>query len=239
MKMNLRDILFIDIETVPVCSSFDQLSPGLQKHWRHKAGFLYDAEHLPSEQDSFLSRAGVYSEFGKVVCIGLGIVVMRDNKEKLFLKSIAEDDEKSLLKKFASVIDELLETHTSIVFGGHNIKEFDLPFLCRRFLINGLPLPLIMQIQGKKPWEVHHLDTLEMWKFGDYKHYTSLDLLAQVLGVPSPKDDMDGSMVGQAYWENNDLKSISKYCLKDVHTTCSVYLKLIGHPESPLEPLYV
>ena len=155
------------------------------------------------------------------------------------LKSIANDNEKILLNEFAELVQRFSKHFNDMKFCGHNIKEFDIPFLCRRMLINNVELPANMQLSGKKPWEISHHDTLEMWKFGDYKHYTSLALLAAILGIPSPKDDMDGSMVGEVYWKEKDLVRISKYCMQDVYTTMRVFLRLKGINDIVPEPVYV
>jgi uncharacterized protein YprB with RNaseH-like and TPR domain len=112
----------------------------------------------------------------------------------------------------------------------HNGKEFDYPYLIRRILINGLEVPSILNLSGKKPWEVNHIDTMELWKFGDYKHYTSLELLATVFGISSPKDDINGSDVGRVYWQENDLQRIVKYCQKDVVTIVNLLLRFKGKP---------
>ncbi len=155
------------------------------------------------------------------------------------LKSLAHNDEKILLNDFSEVVTKFSKRYKDFRFCGHNIKEFDIPFLCRRMIINGVPLPDSMQLAGKKPWEVNHLDTMEMWKFGDHKNFTSLSLLAAVFGIPSPKNDIDGSMVADVYWKDNDLARIGTYCLQDVFTSAKVFLKLKGIHDMQIEPLYV
>lgn len=229
-QYDFHKTLIIDIETVPQFDSFDKLSPLMRKHWEHKVGFLrLSAEEEDDIAAAFLRRAGIYAEFGKIVCVGLGFIVPQGDKLKLRLKSIADDDERSLLQKFCDILHSMEQSqHRDIIFCGHNIKEFDLPYICRRLLIQGLALPQSLQMGGLKPWQVPHKDTMELWRFGDYKHYTSLDLLATILGVASSKTDMDGSMVAEAYWKQGALAQISDYCLRDIHTTALVYLKLLG-----------
>lgn len=236
----LSHILFIDIETVPIVPDHAMLSEGMQAHWARKAKFL--KSDIPENTDSsalFTEKAGIFSEFAKVVCIGFGSFVRQDDKWLMRLKTLTNDDEKALLQDFCDVLLRFTAYHPELRFCGHNIKEFDVPFLCRRMLINGLRLPDVMQLSGKKPWEINHLDTLELWRFGDYKHFTSLALLAEVFGIPSPKDDIDGSMVGDVYWKERNLPRIAKYCTQDVLTTAKVYLKMKGITDIVPEPVYV
>ncbi len=236
----LKSILFIDIETVPLQPSYELLTEGLQKEWLRKAKNLKispDEDNTPAAL--FNERSGVFSEFAKVVCIGFGSLQLQNGGWKMRLKALASDDEKELLQDFCSMLDNFMKFYSALRFCGHNIKEFDIPFLCRRMVINGMGLPLCMQLSGKKPWEISHIDTLELWRFGDYKNYTSLSLLAEVLGIPSPKNDMDGSMVGKVYWQQHDLPRIASYCLQDVLTSARVYLKLSGINDIDPEPVFL
>jgi len=236
----LKHILFIDIETVACVANFGLLSESMQAHWARKAKFLKSkagGEEVPSVL--FDERAGIYSEFAKVVSIGMGCLVERDGEWKVLLKSLSDDDERALLEKFCEAVTRFQTQFPDMRFCGHNIKEFDLPFLSRRMLIQGMQLPQCLDMQGRKPWEVPHLDTLELWRFGDYKHFTSLGLLAEVLGLPSPKGDLDGSMVNETYWKEHDIERINRYCLQDVYTTAKVYLRLKGISDMQPEPLYV
>lgn len=236
----LKEILFIDIETVPTESGYDLLSPAMQAEWAKKAKFVKGVTDENTDPAKLFSeRAGIFSEFAKVVCIGIGSLSFIDNVWKMRLKSLAHNDEKILLNEFSEVVTKFAKRYKDFRFCGHNIKEFDIPFLCRRMIINSVPLPDCMQLAGKKPWEVNHLDTLEIWKFGDHKNFTSLSLLAAVFGIPSPKNDIDGSMVGDVYWKDNDLARIGTYCLQDVYTSAKVYLKLKGIHDMSIEPLYV
>lgn len=228
-KEDFHKTLIIDIETVPLTKDWKELPMALQKHWEHKTQFLHIPEAEKENPEAcFSKRAGIYSEFGKVVCIGLGFIDDRQENLHIRLKSIYDNDEKKLLSAFCELVSTFEQQHNEVIFCGHNIKEFDLPYLCRRMLINGLSLPKCLKMGGLKPWQVAHRDTMELWRFGDYKHYTALDLLAAVLGVSSSKTNMDGSLVADAYWQRNDLESISSYCLQDVYTTAMVYLKLKG-----------
>jgi len=239
-KGTFHKTLVIDIETVPFSYSWDTLSESLQKHWLHKMKFLSLSEAEKEDPAlCFRTRAGVYAEFGKVVCIGLGLFSKEDAQFSIRLKSLYSDNEQSLLEDFSRTLDTFLKINKDIVFCGHNIKEFDIPFLCRRYLINGLPLPACLQFSGLKPWQVPLEDTLNMWRFGDFKNYTSLDLLAEVLQVPSSKTDMEGSAVASVYWENRNLSRIATYCLQDIYTTALVYLKLKNWEGSWPEPVFV
>ncbi len=225
----MNNILFLDIETVPLQPKIDELSENLQKYWCEKAEKLgYNSEET-SDDDFFRQRAGIYAEFGKIICISVGIVYKNnDNEDCLKIKSFANDDETVLLNEFKALVIYFMRT-SSHRFCGHNIKEFDIPYIGRRMIINGIQLPPQLQLQNKKPWELPLLDTMSFWKFGDYKNYTSLKLLAEILGVSTPKDDIDGSMVADVYYNENNLQRIATYCQKDVVATVQVWLKLNGN----------
>ena len=221
-----ENLFIFDIETVPAVKDYDSLSPEFQKLFDDKLGRLRKEEETP--QDFYFSRAGIYAEFGKIICIAGAYITFKDELPQLKLKTFYGDDEKSLLEAFAPTL--LNVSKNNKVLCGHNIREFDVPWLCRRMLINRIPLPPVLDIYGRKPWEVNHLDTLDLWKFGDYKHYTSLHLLASILGIPTPKDDIDGSMVGAVYYQEGDLKRIAHYCSKDVVAVAQVILRLKNLP---------
>ena len=236
----LKHILFIDIETVPCVATYNLLNEEMQKQWDRKSR-LFKSSNEENNVPAllFTEKAAIFSEFAKVVSIGIGCLVEKEGGWKMVLKALSDDDEKVLLNKFCEALTRFGETAKDLRFCGHNIKEFDIPFLCRRMIINGMQLPECMQIHGKKPWEVAHLDTLDLWKFGDHKHYTSLALLAAVLNIPSPKDDIDGSMVGDVYWNEHNLPRINRYCLQDVFTTAKIFLRLKGINNIHPEPQYV
>lgn len=224
-KVDLEKVLFLDIETVPQFADFSDVPETTQLLWDKKAKFLKRSEEDSAE--SLYERAGIYAEFGKIVCISVGLVREGIHGKKVRITSYASDDETNLLKQFA----ELLQEHFSSPYHalcGHNGKEFDFPYIARRMLINGLPLPGPLDIAGKKPWEIQHLDTMELWKFGDFKHFTSLELLAHVFGIPTPKDDIDGSQVRSVYYEEQNLDRIRQYCEKDVLTLIQLFLKYRG-----------
>lgn len=236
----LKSILFIDIETAAVRHRLEDLSETMQELWIKKAKTLkVDNIENTDPASLFEEKAGIFSEFSKVICIGVGSLVFIENEWILRLKTLVEEDEKVLLKNFCSLLERFAETQKEIRFCGHNIKEFDLPFLCRRMMINSIALPKSLQISNKKPWEINHIDTLELWKFGDFKNYTSLALLAEVLGIPSPKDDIDGSMVGKVYWAERNIQRIADYCLKDVLTTAKVFLHLSGNQNIQAKTIYL
>jgi uncharacterized protein YprB with RNaseH-like and TPR domain len=225
MLENIRkeNILFLDIETVPLTENMNQLDEPFQKLWLQKVDALKKSNKVSDDADAYFRSAGIYAEFGRIICISVGALI----NGKLRLKSFFGHDEKKLLKEFA----DLLNKHYSgpdYYLCAHNGKEFDFPYLSRRMLINEIPLPKALSLHGKKPWEITHLDTMELWKFGDYKSYTSLNLLANVLGIPTPKDDIDGSMVYDVYWKEKNLERIVTYCQKDVLTIVQVLLKLKG-----------
>ena len=235
-----KHVIFIDIETVPCQEHYSSLPKGLQSEWVRKAKFIKQAPEANAEPDElFADKAGIFSEFGKVVCIGFGSLHNSENGWQIRLKSLTNDNEKVLLTDFAEMLSKFVARHPDFRFCGHNIKEFDIPYLCRRMIINGIALPPSMQLMSRKPWEVNHLDTLEMWRFGDYKNFTALSLLAEVLGIPSPKDDINGSMVAAVYYQEKNLPRIGKYCLQDVLVTAKVFLKLKGINDIEIEPVFV
>ena len=227
MNTNLTNILFLDIETVPQTENLDELSEGLREIWLEKAQSSKQRmpEKFPdnlSDNEIFFKNAGIYSEFSKIICISVGCFYQK-NKETFFrVKSFFGDDEKQLLQNFSAMLNKFMKTKEHLVCG-HNIKEFDIPFICRRLLINELPIPNSINAIGKKPWETSFLDTLEMWRFGDYKNYTSLKLLATIFGLPTPKDDIDGSQVAQVYYKEKNLDRIVQYCQKDVVACARLY----------------
>ena len=220
--LDLSQVIVLDIETVPQHQTFDDVPPHMQELWEHKT--IHQRKPDQSAAD-FYERAGILAEFGKIICISLGIFSFQNKSYSLRLKSFAGDNEREILSQFCLLIEKQAP---SLKFCAHNGKEFDYPYICRRLLVNGLEIPVQLDISGKKPWDVNHLDTMEMWKFGDYKHYTSLNLLATILNIPTPKDDIDGSQVRQVYYEEKNLDRIVTYCQKDVVTTAQVLLKFKG-----------
>ena len=228
LACNLDDILFLDIETVSGAASFDALSDEWKALFAEKTRFERERDGFTPE-DFYPMRAGIQAEFGKVVVIGLGYFSIEDGARHFRVTSLQNSDEKALLQDFSSVLAQFAKKGKLFPsFCAHNGKEFDFPYLSRRYLIQGLPIPLQLQTAGKKPWEVFHLDTMELWKFGDRKNFTSLKLLAALFGLPSPNEDMDGSMVSPEFWNNNNLEGIAQYCRRDVVTLAQVYLRMRG-----------
>lgn len=221
-NIKIENILFIDIETAPIYYTYKELSASEKELWDKK--WMYLKDNTPEEQ---YAKAGIYAEFAKVVCIGLGYI----SEGKFRTKAIAGDNEKEILIEFSKLLHKHFNTKEHFLCA-HNGKEFDYPFLCRRLLVNGIVLPKLLQIQGFKPWEVKHIDTMEMWRFGDIKNFTSLNLLAHVFNIPSPKDDIDGSEIARVYYEEKNIERIKNYCIKDVVTLARIYQCLRG-----LEPL--
>lgn len=222
-KLELQKILFLDIETVPQYSYYANVPANLKSLWQKKATML----SKESEASELYKRAGIYAEFGKIICISFGYIASADQQKQIRIKSIYGDDEHKLLTEFASILKQHFSTPSHRLCA-HNGKEFDFPYLCRRFLINGLTVPKKLDTRGMKPWETPFLDTLELWRFGDYKHYTSLELLTAIFDIPTPKDDIDGSMVGDVYWKENDLERIVSYCQKDVVSVIQLFLKYVN-----------
>lgn len=226
----IEQILFLDIETASVAPDFHALPENLQQLWSRKAELLKeraDEPHTP--EDLYRNRAAIFAEFGKVVCVSCGIVKFVDERPTLRLKSFFGADETAILRDLSQMLNQFLTGRPERNLCAHNGKEFDFPYLGRRYLINGLPLPSVLaDLQNKKPWEVRLLDTMQIWKFGDFKSFTSLDLLCAVFGVPSPKEDMDGSQVGRVFWQEQDHGKIAKYCERDVVATAQVLLRMSG-----------
>ena len=220
-KIPLDHILFLDIETVPEKPTFQELEENVQILWAQKT--QYQRKDEISTED-FYERAGIWAEFGKIICISVGYFHLK-NDIKSFRVTTFHGDEIDLLKQFKQLLQEHFSRPKHLLCA-HNGKEFDFPYIARRMVINGIELPYKLDLFGKKPWEVPHLDTMELWKFGDYKHYTSLKLLAYVLGIPSPKEDIDGGMVRQVYYEDKDVERIIKYCERDVITVVQIVLRL-------------
>ena len=253
-NIRIENVLFLDIETVPASSEYSELPKPLQQLWDKKAISLSrysqelgksSAQDESKTPEELYERAGIYAEFGKIICISVGYVksklIQEDNavptpstpgdlKESEYefrTTSFYGDDEKELLNRFVKLLNDHYNKPQYLLCA-HNGKEFDFPYLARRMLINGLKLPGILNIAGKKPWEVAHLDTMELWKFGDYKKYTSLNLLATIFNIPTPKDDIDGSDVARVYWKENNLDRIVNYCQKDVLTVVQLFLRYRG-----------
>lgn len=226
---SLFNLLFIDIETVPRFQSFELLPDEFKILWADKISKTVP-ENL-SPEDSYLLRAGILAEFGKIVCISIGYFYEDANKNVCFkVKSICYDDEKEILQNFIQITNSFHKPNNRFQFAGHNIREFDIPYICRRLIINNIPLPLYLQIHGAKPWEIEMVDTLQWWKFGDYKNYISLNLLANVLNIPTSKGDMDGSKVREVYYVEKNLERISTYCEKDVIVVANVILRFKNMP---------
>jgi DNA polymerase elongation subunit (family B) len=233
-KLQLEKILFLDIETIPQEFTFEEMKEKSKELFKskNKGRFLSIRNELKDEPQNELEIwnevhsqvGGIQSEFGKIICISVGYVHEKYTGKEIRLKSFYHDDEETLLNQFV----KLLESNKFILLCGHNAKEFDFPYICRRLLINGIKLPPILDIAGKKPWEISHLDTLELWKFGDYKAYTSLALLCHVFNIPTPKDDISGADVSRVYYVNKELKRIKTYCEKDVVALIQLFLKMRG-----------
>ena len=218
-QIPIERILFLDIETVPQYGIWENVPETEKFLWDKKTRFQRREE--VEAEDFYMERAGIMAEFGKIICISIGMV---EKNGKLKIKSFAGDDEKVLLEDFGNIFNN--PRMQQVILCAHNGKEFDFPWIARRFLINGMQPPLPFQLYGKKPWEIPHLDTMELWKFGDYKSFVSLELLAHLFGIPTPKDDIDGSMVSSIYHIEKDLFRIILYCEKDVLTLANIFRRM-------------
>lgn len=225
-NVRVEDVLFLDIETVPAAASYDLLDPAMQSLWDKKSNQFRSPDQTSGD---VYERAGIYSEFGKIICISVGLIKEK-NPFSFRLKSFYGNEEKTLLSDFSAMLSKFSKTNREALLCAHNGKEFDYPYIARRMIINGLIIPDILDNAGRKPWEIKLLDTMDLWKFGDYKNYTSLDLLTSILGISTPKDDIDGSMVAGIYYGENDLERIVRYCEKDVLAIARVLLRLMNLP---------
>ena len=225
-KLQFEHILFLDIETVPEIQDYNDLTEEKQVLFEQKTAYQRKDEITP---EAFYERAGIWAEFGKIICISVGYFINFDSTERQFRVTSFTGEEASILVAFGN----LLENHfgrPQHLLCAHNGKEFDFPYIARRMIIHGIKLPEKLNLFGKKPWEIAHLDTMDLWKFGDYKHFTSLKLLTSVLGIPSPKDDIDGSQVGEVYYKEKDMERIIRYCEKDTIAVAQVLLRFHNQP---------
>ena len=228
-EIKTNNVLFLDIETVPCCQNFEDLDVLFQNLWAEKTAWQRKEEYNPS--DFYKLKSGFMAEFAKIICISVGYLFTKKNENHFRIKSFYGDDEKQIITDF----NELLNTQYNKKkhqLCAHNGKEFDFPFIARRTLINGLKIPALLDVTGKKPWNINHLDTMELWRFGDYKNYTSIKLLAALFNIQTPNDDINSSQVADVYWNDKDLERIKKYCQKDTLTVAQLLLKYIG--EEPI-----
>jgi len=235
-QIDIKQILFLDIETVPGVYRFSDLDDNFKELWTSKTRFIQQRDEQTPEET--YEKAGIYAEFGKIVCISIGFVYESKSINKLRIKSFYGDDEKILLQDFGSMLIRHFNAEDKFLCG-HNVKEFDAPYIARRMVLHGIELPRMLNTPGKKPWEVNHLDTMELWKFGDYKHFTSLNLLAAIFGIPTPKDDISGADVARVYWEEKDLERIKVYCEKDAITVAHLMHKFKNLPLIPDENIEI
>ncbi|MDR3350156.1 MAG: 3'-5' exonuclease [Prevotellaceae bacterium] len=226
-RVKIEDILFVDIETVPQAASYNDLPERMKMLWEKKSAYLRNNDQTA---ESIYERAGILAEFGKIICISAGAVRTLGEKKVFRVKSFYGDDEKQLLTPFCELLHVFFAQKKDAKLCAHNGKEFDFPYIARRLLINGMTLPKVLNIAGSKPWEVPFLDTMELWKFGDHKHFCSLDLLTAVLHIPTPKDDIDGSKVATVYYEEKNLERIVHYCEKDAMAVAQLFLRYRGKP---------
>jgi DNA polymerase elongation subunit (family B) len=223
-RINIKNILVLDIETVPQQASYDMLSGEWKELWKKKMQREIKDGLSP---DGLYQRAGIYAEFGKIICICAGYFYENGDGLSFKVKAFYGDDEKKILEGFSETLNKSFSTDEHLLCG-HNSKEFDFPYIARRCLVNGLQIPFLLDNAGKKPWEVQLIDTMDMWKFGDYKSFTSLNLLASIFGIESPKGDIDGSQVWSIYWVDKDIERIKNYCMRDVVTVAQLLLKFKG-----------
>ena len=227
-QIALENLFLIDIETVSGSQHYHLLDDIWKELWTEKVFKSLPPDTTPEQY--YPMRAAILAEFAKVVCISIGYFKRENNEWQLRIKSFYSENEKEVLNGFIATLQQLHSKNSRWVFTGHNIKEFDIPFLCRRFLIHHLELPTFLDISGRKPWDVPMVDTMALWRFGDIKHFTSLKLLALILGIDSPKNDIDGKDVGRVYWREKNLQRIVEYCQRDVVTVAQLMLRFKNLP---------
>lgn len=226
---SLKEVLFLDIETVPHVATYDELDATWQSLWDSKHATFRDAA-VSTPAETFTSKAGIYAEFGKIICVSIGFFHYdkKSGTDTFRVKSFSADEEADLLAPFCTLLTKYFNDVDRWHLGGHNVREFDIPYLCRRILANGLTLPAILDLSGRKPWEINVIDTLQQWRFGDFKNYTSLKLIAATLGITSPKEDIEGKDVAAVYWQRHELDRIVRYCQRDVVTVARILMRLKG-----------
>lgn len=236
-SISSEDILFIDIETAPQKPEYSELPEHLKLLWDKKSTYFRSENQTSAE---VYDRAGIYAEFGKIICISAGVIIQKNGERFYRVKSFHNQNEKALLSEFNEMLNKFTAKKEKRICA-HNGQEFDFPYIARRSLINGLKIPDTLNIAGAKPWEIKDrlLDTLQLWKFGDYKNYTSLDLLCAIFDIPTPKDDIDGSMVASVYYLDGDIDRIIKYCEKDTLALANLFLRFKGEPIIPLDNLLI
>lgn len=233
-NIDTSKILFLDIETVPQVYRFQDLNDTSKSLWSKKTKYLQEKDQLSAEE--VYEKAGIYAEFGKIICISVGFLIQAKGEMQIRLKSFSSLNEKKLLQEFIDLLNTHYN-HNSYILCAHNGKEFDFPYISRRLLVNEMKLPILLNNAGKKPWEINNIDTLELWKFGDYKHYTSLELLTNIFNIPTPKDDIDGSQVAKIFYEDQDIDRIINYCEKDVIATIQLFQKYRG--QDLIDPAFI
>ena len=233
-NIDTSKILFLDIETVPQVYRFQDLNDTSKSLWSKKTKYLQEKDQLSAEE--VYEKAGIYAEFGKIICISVGFLIQTKGEMQIRLKSFSSMNEKKLLQGFIDLLNTHYN-HNSYILCAHNGKEFDFPYISRRLLVNEMKLPILLNNAGKKPWEINNIDTLELWKFGDYKHYTSLELLTNIFNIPTPKDDIDGSQVAKIFYEDQDIDRIINYCEKDVIATIQLFQKYRG--QDLIDPAFI
>lgn len=235
----LTRTLFIDIETVSRYATYSELPEQMKYFWDQKAQWISNPKEWTSAQ-LYEKRAAIYAEFGKIICVSIGAYYWKGGELQFKTKSFSGFNEEQILTEFSKLLRNNYSNNNQFICG-HNIKEFDVPYICRRMLLQSIEIPKIIDVSGRKPWELHHLlDTMNQWKFGDYKHYTSLEMLCALFDISSPKSNMNGEKVGEVYWKAADLLKIQAYCEADVKATAQLFIKLnqISWEKPNRKPLY-
>ncbi len=223
---DLTKILFLDIETVPQQYDWSKLDPRTAQLFSDKTRYEQE-RNAKSAEEIYMEKGGILAEFGRIICIGVGSLHKVGEAMALRVTSFHGDDEAAVLTQFVELLNKHYNTDEHWLCG-HNGKEFDFPYIARRCVVNKIKLPRLLDTGGLKPWEVGHLDTMNLWSFGDRKAFTSLALLTHILGIPTPKDDITGADVARVYYEEQGLDRIATYCKKDVVATTQVFLRLTG-----------
>ncbi len=233
----LKQMVFIDIETIRGKKTYNDViteNPALDDYWQTKHTQIREKEplsygHIEDSAEMYEKMAALYPEWGQIVCISIGQIKFDEdgNPIKFTTKSFSGLYEKILLEEFNETASKIMSKYPRMQWVGHNIKGFDMPYIIKRSLINGVRVPNVFHLQKQKPWESQLIDTNDVWKFNGWNG-ARLGLLTEILNIPSPKQDMDGKMVSDVFWEDGDLNRISEYCEMDINATANVMLRISG-----------
>jgi len=225
----IESIIFLDIETVSLFPNLLLADDATKKEWARKIMKTNPTITPALLDDTYKEQAALHPEFSFITCISVGMV----KGGKVYIKNIFgfDHDEERTLEIFCETMQKIIEKMERLQpkLCAHFGKGFDYPFISKRMLVHGMTIPNILDSYGKKPWEITNLDTHEIWKMGGFNS-ASLSAIAHAFGIPSPKDDIDGSQVGHVYWVDSKIDRIATYCAKDVFALINIFRCMQGSP---------